>query len=74
MCGDTTQMRYQKALKEITKLIGVNNEMREEVARYEDHFAEMQQALQEKDQKIVELSDHIQELNNQISELLAVQE
>lgn len=28
MSGDTTEVRYQKALKEITKLIGVNNEIK----------------------------------------------
>lgn len=28
MTGDSAEIRYQKALKEITKLIGVNNEIK----------------------------------------------
>jgi hypothetical protein len=29
MCSDTTEARYQKALKEINKLININNDLKE---------------------------------------------
>lgn len=31
LSADSTEVRYQKALKEITKLIGLNTELRDEV-------------------------------------------
>lgn len=33
MIGDNTDIRYQKALKEITKLISLNNELKEEAKK-----------------------------------------
>lgn len=55
MSGDTTEVRYSKALKEITKLIGVNNEIKQQMSRAQEAIAEYQEGLREKDDKIDEL-------------------
>ena len=47
---DHSEIRYQKALKEINKLISINNDLREELSQGEAFNTELKRALQEKEE------------------------
>lgn len=44
--NDTLQGRYEKALKQINKLIEINRELKEKVGEYEKHMAGYEQEIQ----------------------------
>lgn len=81
--NDTLQGRYEKALKQINKLIEINRELKEKVGEYEKHMVGYEQEIQrlEKtsreldeennilDSKYMELSAHMQELEDYCKKL-----
>lgn len=81
--SDTLQGRYEKALKQINKLIEINRELKEKVGEYEKHMVAYEQEIQrlEKtsrdldeennilDSKYMELGAHMQELEDYCKKL-----
>lgn len=69
MSGETSEVRYQKALREITKLINVNNESKDEIARAHETIEEYERMLRDKDDKIEELMSQKQSLESDVQDL-----
>lgn len=69
LSADSTEVRYQKALKEINKLIGINTELREELARDSATAQDLRDKIQEMEEYLGKTMNSYHELEAQVDDM-----